>query len=60
MGVIHVCDLCGKPLGLDGYKKKYKIKEETTSLWGEHGWVTIEAHDECVRKLLDGVKRNGL
>lgn len=58
MGVIHVCDLCGKPLGLDDYCKKYKIKEEWTSWW-EHGWSTIEAHDECVRKLLDGVKRNG-
>lgn len=53
MSCIHMCDLCGKPMSIDGRGVNcYKIKERWTR-WGEHGWITIEAHDECVRELLD-------
>ena len=52
MGYVRVCDLCGKPMSEPG--KKYRIKEQWVS-WYESGWRTVEAHDECVDRLL-GVK----
>lgn len=51
MSTVHVCDLCGKPMSLDNQGGYYKIKKHWTSWW-EHGWVRIEAHDECVKRLL--------
>ncbi len=50
MGYIRVCDLCGKPLHEEG--REYRIRRRWC-LWYEYGWETIDAHDECVRKLLD-------
>lgn len=50
MGYIRVCDLCGKPLQEVG--REYRIKRRWYS-WHENGWEPIEAHDECVRKLLN-------
>lgn len=56
MSTIHVCDLCGKPMQLDYQGCQYRIKKHWTSWWEwEHGWVTIEAHDECVKRLLDAL-----
>ncbi len=52
MAYIRVCDLCGKPLQSTG--KKYRIKKLWVS-WYESGWVTIEAHDECIEKLLNAL-----
>lgn len=51
-----ICDLCGKPI-IDGANKRYRIKERWVS-WYESGWVTIDAHEECVKKLIDSVKEN--
>ena len=53
MGYVRVCDLCGKPLHEVG--KTYKIKKRWYSWPADSGWETIEAHDECVRKLLNAV-----
>ena len=50
MGYIRVCDLCGRPMAEPG--KKYRIKKQWTSWW-ESGWTTIEAHDECVDRVLN-------
>lgn len=50
MSVIRCCDLCGKPLMSKSYKR-YKIKREWYS-YPFGGWERIEAHDDCVRKLL--------
>jgi hypothetical protein len=55
MGYIKVCDLCGKPMREAG--KTYRIKERWTS-WYESGWTTIEAHDECVKRLLNALAEN--
>lgn len=52
MAYVRVCDLCGKPLQSIG--KKYRIKERWVSWW-ESGWITIDAHDECVKKLLNAL-----
>ena len=52
MGYIKVCDLCGKPMQEAG--KTYRIKERWC-LWHESGWTTIEAHDECVKRLLNAL-----
>lgn len=52
MGHITVCDLCGKPL--QGVGKEYRIKERWYS-WHESGWITIVAHDECVKRLLNAL-----
>jgi hypothetical protein len=52
MGYIKVCDLCGKPMREVG--KTYRIKERWYS-WYESGWTTIEAHDECVKRLLNAL-----
>lgn len=52
MGYIRVCDLCGKPMCEPG--KTYRIKERWVS-WYESGWATIEAHDECVERLLNAL-----
>ena len=51
MGYIRVCDLCGKPIRETG--KTYRIKERW-HLWYS-GWTTIEAHDECVKRLLNAL-----
>jgi len=50
------CDLCGKPLS-DNESRNFKIKELKAS-WDEHWWQRIDAHVECVEKLLDSVKKN--
>lgn len=52
MSYVRVCDLCGKPLLSDC--KEYKIKERWFS-WHESGWMTIEAHGECIKKLLNAL-----
>ena len=51
MSVIRYCDLCGKLLIAKPYKR-YKIKREWYDLC-DHGWELIEAHDDCVRELLN-------
>ena len=51
--IILVCDLCGKPLK-PGDGTSFKVKE-----YGKHwdsGWKVIDAHSECVKKLLANVK----
>lgn len=48
MGYIKVCDLCGKPMRETG--KKYRINS-----WYESGWTKIDAHDECVKRLLNAL-----
>lgn len=50
-----LCDLCGKPLDSDK-SRKFKIKELQVS-WCESWWQRIDAHDECVKKLFDSVKK---
>lgn len=52
---IVICDLCGKPINPLGYKRAtYKIKRAwRSSSLHEGGWAVIDAHDECVKKLLD-------
>ena len=57
MSTIHVCDLCGKPMPLDYQGYHYRIKNHWKSWW-ELGWVRIEAHDECVKQLLDACDDN--
>lgn len=52
MSYIRVCDLCGKPMSEIG--KTYRIKERWYS-FHENGWTTIEAHDECVKRLLNAL-----
>lgn len=49
------CDLCGKPLDSDK-SRNFKIKELQVS-WYEFRWQRIDAHDECVKKLFDSVKK---
>ena len=51
MGYVRVCDLCGKPLQEIG--REYKIKKRWYSWPADSGWETIDAHDECVKKLLN-------
>ena len=56
MSCIRVCDLCGLPLPLDDGEKKYIIKERKQSFWKDE-WITIDAHDSCVKQLLKAAKR---
>jgi len=49
------CDLCGKPLDPDK-SRNFKIKELNAS-WHEFWWQQIDAHVECVEKLLNSVKK---
>ena len=51
------CDLCGKPLSDGNESRNFKIKEFKVS-WYEFRWQRIDAHDECVKKLFDSVKKN--
>ena len=53
MGYIRVCDLCGKPLQEVG--REYKIKKRWYGWPADSGWETIDAHDECVKKLLNAL-----
>ena len=52
MSVIRCCDLCGKSLIAKPYTR-YKIKREWYAYPGDRGWELIEAHDDCVLKLLN-------
>lgn len=54
MAYIKICDLCGKPIQGEP-QKNYKIKERWSSWW-ESGWVPIDAHEECVKKLFDAAR----
>lgn len=54
MSYIRVCDLCGKPLPLDDGGRKFKIKEHWTGFLGS-SWITVEVHDECLRRLFDAL-----
>jgi hypothetical protein len=52
MSKLTICDLCGGPVGLDGEGwKRFKVKERGLCLDGFR-WITIDAHDRCVEKLL--------
>lgn len=53
MGYIRVCDLCGKPLHEVG--REYKIKKRWYAWPADSGWETIDAHDECVKRLLNSL-----
>ncbi len=55
MSYKKVCDLCGKEIVTGDYRE-FKIKERRG--WLESYWVKLDAHDECVRKLVDAVKTN--
>lgn len=50
MSLVAICDLCGRPLSADE-ARVFKIKELKIS-WHERGWENIDAHNECIRKLL--------
>lgn len=52
MSTIRCCDLCGKPLIAKSYTR-YKIKREWYAYPFDRGWERIEAHDDCVRELLN-------
>lgn len=51
MSTIRVCDLCGLPLPLDDGEKEYIIRERKQGWWKAE-WITIDAHDSCVKQLL--------
>lgn len=50
-----ICDLCGKPINSYGDYRQFKIKEKWYSFY-ESGWVKIDAHEECVKKLYNIIK----
>ena len=50
-----ICDLCGHALAGKPHRR-YKIKREWY-LRCEHGWERIDAHDECVQRLLNASRR---
>ena len=54
MSYVRVCDLCGRALPDHGCKK-YRIRE-LRYFWTSE-WRTIDAHDECVKRLLDAKRR---
>ena len=56
MSCIRVCDLCGLPLPLDDGEKKYIIRERKQGWWKAE-WITIDAHESCVKQLLKAAKR---
>lgn len=51
MATVIVCDLCGKPLTIDD-RAEFKIKKFIR--FG--GYQYIDAHDSCVKKLLNAVE----
>lgn len=50
-----ICDLCGEPIKYVG--RMFKIKE-LKSFGPEWHWVKLDAHNECVKKILNA-KMNG-
>lgn len=44
-----LCDLCGKPIERDG--REFKIKERIGH-WDYSFWETLDAHDKCVKMLV--------
>lgn len=57
MSYRKVCDLCGKEMTSFDKQRHFKIKEYFRR-FPEWGWIKIDAHDECVRELVDAVKTN--
>lgn len=53
MARIAICDLCGKPIDTDE-PRIFKIKELKVS-WHERYWEEIDAHNDCILKLLRNV-----
>lgn len=52
MAQVTTCDICGAPV--DGnYHKTFKIKQQRWHTKGFWYWETIDAHDDCIRKLLE-------
>ena len=48
-----ICDLCGEPIKYA--ERSFKIREQKSSRPEWH-WVKLDAHDECVRKILSAEK----
>ena len=49
-----ICDLCGKPLDIHGNGRRFKIKDYQFHMFVWE-WTLIDAHDECVKRLLNAV-----
>lgn len=49
-----ICDICGEPITSDG--RSFKIKECLGLFEGGFFWETIDAHDKCVRMLIEAKK----
>lgn len=54
MALVAICDLCGKPLAAEE-ARVFKVKELRVS-WHERYWESIDVHNECMLKLLNGVR----
>ena len=54
-----ICDLCGKPLDIHSNGRWFKIKDYQfhAFMWE---WTRIDAHDECVKRLLNAVAETGV
>ena len=48
------CDLCGKPIESDC--RAFKVKELKHSMY-EIWWEKIDAHAECVKAVIDSVRK---
>lgn len=52
----EVCDICGKPIVRNG--RKFRIKElRGLFLDGGFIWEEIDAHDECVKMLIQAKQK---
>lgn len=50
----HFCDICGKELLQGQFRVKYKVRKlKREKPYDDLRWVEIEAHEQCVKTLLD-------
>lgn len=50
----EVCDICGKPIARNG--REFRIKE-LHGLFDGFFWKEIDAHDECVKMLIQAKQK---
>lgn len=55
MGYRLYCDLCGKDIDNGEESRHFKVKEKK-ALFHDVWWEKIEAHDECVRAVINAVR----
>lgn len=58
MAYIKICDLCGRQMMFAESTRQFKVKELKGS-WEDHWWRRVDAHEVCIRGLMEEIHKKG-